>query len=43
VKAVKQWSDELLDDPDRLRLARLLEEHPHAAADRRRRANAFPI
>jgi len=27
-KAVKRRIDELLDDPDRLRLARLLNEHP---------------
>jgi hypothetical protein len=33
--AVKQRIDELLDDRDRLRLVRLLEEHPAAAADRR--------
>ena len=34
-KAVKRRIDELLDDPDRLRLERLLNEHPEAAADRR--------
>lgn len=34
-KAVKQRIEELLGDPDRLRLVRLLEEHPDAAADRR--------
>jgi hypothetical protein len=34
-KAVKQRIDELLDDPDRLRLERLLNEHREAAADKR--------
>jgi hypothetical protein len=34
-KAVKRRIDELLDDPDRLRLERLLNEHPEAAVDRR--------
>ena len=34
-KAVKQRIDELLNDPDRLRLVRLLNEHPEAAADKR--------
>lgn len=34
-KAVKRRIDELLSDPDRLRLVRLLSEHPQAAADRR--------
>jgi hypothetical protein len=34
-KAVKPRIDELLDDPDRLRLVRLLNEHPEAAADKR--------
>jgi hypothetical protein len=34
-KAVRQRIDELLDDPDRLRLVRLLEEPPDAAAHRR--------
>jgi len=34
-KAVKRRIDELLDDPDRLRLERVLNEHPPAAADRR--------
>ena len=34
-KAVKRRIDELLDDPGRLRLERLLNEHPEAAADRR--------
>jgi hypothetical protein len=31
-KAVKRRVDELLDDPDRLRLVRLLEERPDATA-----------
>jgi len=34
-KAVKRRIDELVDDPDRLRLERLLNEHPEAAADKR--------
>jgi hypothetical protein len=34
-KAVKPRIDELLNDPDRLRLERLLNEHPEAAADKR--------
>lgn len=34
-KAVKQRIDELLNDPDRLRLERMLNAHPEAAADRR--------
>jgi hypothetical protein len=34
-KAVKQRIDELLDDRHCLRLVRLLEGHPDAAADRR--------
>ena len=34
-KAVKRRIDELLDDPDRQRLERLLNEHPEAAADKR--------
>ena len=34
-KAVKPRIDELINDPDRLRLARLLNEHPEAAADKR--------
>jgi len=33
--AVKPRIDELLDDPDRLRLVRLLEEHLDAAASKR--------
>jgi hypothetical protein len=34
-KAVKPRIDELLNDPDRLRLVRLLEERPDAAVDSR--------
>ena len=34
-KAVKPRIDELINDPDRLRLERLLNEHPEAAADKR--------
>jgi hypothetical protein len=34
-KAVKRRIDELLSDPDRLRLVRLLNAHPEAAADKR--------
>jgi hypothetical protein len=34
-KAVKPRIDELLGDPDRLRLERLLNEHPEAAPDKR--------
>jgi hypothetical protein len=41
-KAVKQRIDELITDSDRLRLVRLLEEHPDAAADRQEQAAGRP-